>query len=118
MLLVAIFVAVAGIVLTNAIIRGYQYDMVDDAVMNLTGHVKVLAPGYQEDPSIQKSFSLPSDWKPGVPTSEVEGWTSRINIPAVIMSERETRVFNYSASIRHGNGRSPFSGQLISRETT
>lgn len=91
MLLVAIFVAVAGIVLTNAIIRGYQYDMVDDAVMNLTGHVKVLAPGYQEDPSIQKSFSLPSDWKPGVPTSEVEGWTSRINIPAVIMSERETR---------------------------
>ncbi len=91
MLLLAIFVAVAGIVFTNAIIRGYQYDMVDDAVMNLTGHVKVLAPGYQSDPSIEKSFELSPDWRPDIPADEIEGWTSRINVPAVILSERETR---------------------------
>ncbi len=91
MLLLAICVAVAGVVLTNGLIRGMQYGMREAAVANLTGHVKVLAPGYLDDPNIEKSFPLDPDWRPVLPPGELAGWTARIRIPAVIMSERETR---------------------------
>ncbi len=95
MMLLAIVVAVAGVILTNALIRGMQYDMREAAVANLTGHIKVLAPGYLDDPNIEKSFRLAPDWQPDVPAGEVEGWAARIRIPAVIMSERETRGIQF-----------------------
>jgi len=91
MLLIAIVVAVAGVVVTNGLIRGMQFDMREAAVANLTGHIKVLAPGYLDDPNIEKSFELAPGWQPDVPDAELEGWAARIRIPAVIMSERETR---------------------------
>ena len=91
MLLLAICVAVAGVVLTNSLIRGMQFDMREAAVANLTGHIKILAPGYLDDPNIEKSFHLAAGWEPEIPAAELEGWAARIRIPAVIMSERETR---------------------------
>lgn len=91
MLLMAITVAVAGVVVTNGLIRGMQLDMREAAVANLTGHIKVLAPGYLDDPNIEKSFELAPGWQPDVPAEELAGWAARIRIPAVIMSERETR---------------------------
>jgi ABC-type lipoprotein release transport system permease subunit len=91
MLLMAIVVAVAGVVVTNGLIRGMQFDMREAAVANLTGHIKVLAPGYLDDPNIEKSFELAPDWQPDLPAATLEGWAARIRIPAVIMSERETR---------------------------
>ncbi len=91
MLLLAIVVAVSGVTVMNSLIRGFQYDMQEAAVSNLTGHVKILAPGYLDDPSIEKSFTLAKDWRPDVAPDELEGWAARIRIPAVIMSERETR---------------------------
>ena len=57
-LFLAIFVAVAGCVLISALIRGYQHDMLDDAGENLTGNLKVMAPGYRADPSIARGFEL------------------------------------------------------------
>ena len=91
MLLLAIVVAVAAVVLLNSLLRGFQYDMQQAAVSNLTGHAKVLAPGYLEQPSIEKSFQLAKDWRPDVADDQLEGWAARVRIPAVIMSERETR---------------------------
>ena len=91
MLFSAILVAVAGCVLMSALIRGYQYDMMDDAIANLTGNVKVLAPGYRADPSIARGFRVPPSFAPAVPQSELVGWTERVRVPAVIVSERETR---------------------------
>ena len=91
MLLLAICVAVAGVIVMNSLIRGFQFDMQEAAVANLTGHVKVLAPGYLDDPKIDKSFQLARDWEPELDGVEIEGWAPRIRIPAVIMSERETR---------------------------
>ena len=91
MLLLAICFAVGGVTVMNSLIRGFQYDMRESAVANLTGHIKVLAPGYRDDPNIEKSFELAKDWQPNIPAEELEGWAARIRIPAVIMSERETR---------------------------
>jgi ABC-type lipoprotein release transport system permease subunit len=94
MLLAAILVAVAGVVLINALIRGLQYEMRDSAVENLSGTLKVLAPGYRDDPSILESFTLRSGWRPDVPKAEMVGWTRRVVVPAVVLSERETRGVN------------------------
>ncbi len=91
MLLAAILMAVGTVVVANAVIRGYQGDMMNDAVNNLAGHVKVLAPGYRADPSIDKSFTIAPEWQPALDPALLVGWTSRVRVPAVIMSERETR---------------------------
>ena len=87
----AILVAVGSLVFTNALIRGYQYDMLEDAILNLSGHIKVLAPGYRSDPSAESNFSVPGQFHPDVGPESLHGWTSRVVVPAVIISERETR---------------------------
>lgn len=89
LLVVAILVGVAAVVLTNALIRGYQQDMRDDAVNGLNGHLKALAPGYLDDPTVANSFALAPGWQP--PFGAEATWTSRIRVAAVVMSERETR---------------------------
>ena len=91
MLLAAIVVAVGAVVCTSSLIRGFQYDMADAAVANLTGHVKILAPGYLDDPNIQKSFELAETWRPDVDEEALAGWAARVRVPAVIMSERGIR---------------------------
>lgn len=91
MLLLAIAVAVAGVNATNTLLRGYQYDLLDTAVSNLTGHVKVYAPGYRDDPTIEHGFVIDDGFAPDVPADELLGWAPRVRIPGVIMSERETR---------------------------
>ncbi len=93
-LISTIVFAVASVVLTNALIRGFQYDMRDDAVRNLTGHIKVLAPGYRDDPSIMQGFEVAEGWLPDLAPSDLKGWTRRVVVPAVVMSERETRGVN------------------------
>ena len=90
-LLVAIAVAVAGVLLLNSLLRGVQLNMKDSVIDNLTGHVKVLQPGYLDDPGIAHGFEVARDWDVGVDPDAIVGWTSRIRVPAVIMSERETR---------------------------
>lgn len=91
MLLAAICVAVAGVTLMNSLIRGFQEDMRDSAVENLTGHIKILAPGYRDDPSIARRFELARQWDPAAFSDQLAGWAPRVRVPAVIMSERETR---------------------------
>ncbi len=91
MLFTAILVAIAACVLLGSLIRGMQVDVMKDAVENLSGNLKVLAPGYREDPSIERAFALKDDYRPDIPDDEMIGWTRRVRVPAVVTSERETR---------------------------
>ena len=91
MLFLAIAVAVGGVSVMNTLIRGFQYNMVDVAIENLTGHVKVHAPGYRDDPSIAKSFLATDAFLSKIDADVVLGWAARVRLPAVIMSERQTR---------------------------
>ena len=88
-LIIAIAIAVAGVVLLNTLLRGMQIDMRESVIDNLTGHVKVLEPGYRADPSIAHGFEVAADL--GLDADAIAGWTMRVRVPAVIMSERETR---------------------------
>ena len=90
-MLAAIVVAVAAVVLMSSLIRGMQEDLAETAVASLLGHVKVLAPGYRDDPGIQRSFALAEDWASEMDEGAVAGWAARVRVPAVIMSERGTR---------------------------
>jgi len=90
-MLVALSFAVMGVVFLNAFLRGMTAQMADSAVNNMQGHVKVLQPGYLDDPGIDKSFVLESEWSPEIPAGQMQGWARRVRVPAVIMSERETR---------------------------
>ena len=90
-LLVAIAIAVGGVLLLNSMLRGMQVNMQETVIDNLTGHVKVLQPGYLDDPGIAHGFEVARDWDLALDPDAVVGWTSRIRVPAVIMSERETR---------------------------
>ena len=90
-LLSAIAVAVAGVVLLNTLLRGMQAEMQNMVIDSLNGHVKVLQPGYLDDPSVQRGFELAQGWDAALAEPAVVGWASRVRVPAVIMSERETR---------------------------
>lgn len=91
LLLLAIAFALAGATLTNAMMRGWQYDMLDRAVENLVGHVKVQASEYRDDPNMQHSFTLPKNYQPEISGVAVAGWAPRIKVPAVVLSERQSR---------------------------
>lgn len=95
MLLLAIAVAVFTVLMANTMIRGMQYDIRDQAISNLNGHIKIHASGYLDDPSIARGFKLAEGWEPKAHAQEIEGWAARIRIPAVIMSERETRGIQF-----------------------
>ena len=71
--------------------RGWQYDMLDRAVENLVGHVKVQASEYRDDPNMQHSFTLPKNYQPEISGVAVAGWAPRIKVPAVVLSERQSR---------------------------
>ena len=89
-LFAAIAIAVGGTTLSNSLIRGWQVDMLETAVSGLSGHIKMQAPGFADDPSLQRTFSASTNvvLDGQLP---VAGIAKRINLPAVISSERETR---------------------------
>lgn len=89
-LFAAIAVAVGGTTLSNSLIRGWQVDMLETAVSGLSGHIKMQAPGFADDPSLRHAFAASTNvvLDDKLP---VAGIAKRINLPAVISSERETR---------------------------
>ena len=90
-LLSTICFAVGGVLVLNTFLRGMQVSMAETAIDSLNGHIKVLAPGYLDDPGITKSFELEPPGHPELAADSIEGWAPRVRVPAVIMSERETR---------------------------
>ena len=95
LLLAAVCFAVGGVVVLNALIRGMQVQMAETAVDSLNGHIKVHDPGYLDDPGIARGFD-PSKFSvrqslAGIDPETIVGWAFRVRVPAVVMSERETR---------------------------
>ncbi len=91
-LLFAITVAVGGVIVLNSLVRGMQVQMVDTVVENLTGHIKIQAKGYRDDPSVANGFEIDAeDATRNLEDLPILGWATRLTVPSVIMSERETR---------------------------
>ena len=90
-LLVAVIIAVAGVLNMNALMRGMLLGVVDGTVNNFVGHVKLQHPGYGDDPNLTSGFKYDPTVFDSLDPEELEGTAARLVVPAVIRSERETR---------------------------
>ncbi|MDH5425051.1 MAG: ABC transporter permease [Gammaproteobacteria bacterium] len=91
-ILFAMVLGVWAMIVTAAFMRGMAIQMLDDTVNNLTGHIQIHHKNYLDDPVIENSFfgndtALLNTLK----LPDIIHWSSRIRVPAVISSERETR---------------------------
>jgi ABC-type lipoprotein release transport system permease subunit len=91
-MLLAIVVGVWAMIFMNALMRGMVDDMIRSAVRVLPGHAQIHHPLYRDDPSIVNSMPGVSDkLRKALAQPGIVGWTSRLRVPAVIASERDSR---------------------------
>jgi ABC-type lipoprotein release transport system permease subunit len=91
-MLLAIAVGVWAMIFMTALMRGMVDEMIKDGINSLPGYVQIHHPEYRDDPSIENSLAEPGHALLSVlGGSEVSGWTSRVRVPAMISSERDSR---------------------------
>ena len=91
-MLSAITVGVWAMIFMTALTRGMVNDMIRDGIRALPGHVQVHHPEFRNDPSVENLIAAPDSLlTQKFSTAGFEGWASRVRVPAVISSERESR---------------------------
>ena len=91
-MLAAITVGVWAMIFMTALMRGMVDDMLLNGIRSLPGEVQIHDPAYRDDPSINNSMPAPGDALiQALQIPEVKAWTSRVRVPAVISSERDSR---------------------------
>lgn len=91
-MLAAITVGVWAMIFMTALMRGMVDDMLLNSIRSLPGEVQIHHLEYRDDPSINNSIPAPSDdLLTALQIPEVVAWTSRVRVPAVISSERDSR---------------------------
>lgn len=91
-MLAAITTGVWAMIFMTALMRGMVDDLIADGIRNLPGHVQVHHPDYRDDPSVDNNLPAPSGaLLESLNDPQVLAWTSRIRVPAVLSSERDTR---------------------------
>lgn len=91
-MLLAIAVGAWAMIFMTALMRGMVDQMVEDGIDALPGLVQVHHPGYRDDPSVANSLSPPdAAWTSTLSGGPGTAWTSRVKVPAMISSERESR---------------------------
>ena len=91
-MLAAITVGVWAMIFMTALMRGMVDDMLLNSIRSLPGEVQIHHPAYRDDPSINNSIPTPSaELLKALKTPEVVAWASRVRVPAVISSERDSR---------------------------
>lgn len=88
--IMAVLIGVASSFALSSLARGLSNQMAKNAIYNLTGHVQIHAPGFLDDPVVEKSMADPSPTIERIKAKHsVKFAASRVRIPAVIMSEYE-----------------------------
>jgi ABC-type lipoprotein release transport system permease subunit len=91
----AIAVGVWAMIFMTALLRGMVDDMLTQGIHNLPGHIQVQDPAFLDDPSVVNSIAAPDgDFSASLDQLGAARWATRIRVPAVIASERETRGIN------------------------
>ncbi len=91
-MLSAIGVGVWAMIFMTALTRGMVDQMISDSIGVLPGHVQMHDPRYQDDPSIINRISFSdADLKRKFDGVDFKAWASRVRVPAIITSERESR---------------------------
>ena len=88
----AITVGVWAMIFMTALSRGMVEQMIEDGISALPGHVQVHHPDFLDDPSILNRVPLGDDELAArFDDAGFVAWASRVKVPAVITSERESR---------------------------
>lgn len=91
-MLAAISVGVWAMIFMSALLRGMVDDMLLRGIDQLPGHVQIHHPLFLDDPSIVNSLDEPdSAMLEALNQASVAKWFSRVKVPAMISSERESR---------------------------
>jgi ABC-type lipoprotein release transport system permease subunit len=91
----AISIGVWAMIFMTALMRGMVDDMLDQGIRNLPGHIQIQDPRYLDDPSVVNSIAEPGgELLAALESAGAKRWATRIRVPAVIASERETRGVN------------------------
>ena len=95
-MIAAVAVGIWAMLFMNALMRGMVNEMIRDSVKSLPGHVQIHHPEYRDDPNVVNAIAQPS----GELLSLLEGpdvvvWASRVRVPAVVSSERESRSVTF-----------------------
>jgi ABC-type lipoprotein release transport system permease subunit len=88
----AVVIGVWAMIFMTALTMGMVNDMIEDSISVLPGHVQVHHPDYLDDPNITNLLPLTDEAI--AETFQPAGflaWTTRIKVPAVLSSERESR---------------------------
>lgn len=89
-MLLAITVGVWAMIFMSALMRGMVDQMVLNALNTFTGHMQIHQREYANDPSIVNAMPPPGE-NLQRKLNQSLAWTTRVRVPAVINSERETR---------------------------
>ena len=91
-ILLAISLGVWSMLGISAFMRGMMNQQVNDAINNLVGHIQIHAPYYVDDPVIEHRFQPPNKALLTIlnDKTQVQNWSMRIRVPAVINTERES----------------------------
>ncbi len=91
-MLAAISIGVWAMIFMTALTRGMVDQMIDDGINSLPGHVQLHHPDYSDDPSINNLIPY-SDVELAARFDDAgfEAWSSRVRVPAIITSERDSR---------------------------
>ena len=88
----AISIGVWAMIFMTALTRGMVDQMISDGISVLPGHVQIHNPEYLDDPSITNRISLTeTELRSRFSDAGFVAWASRVRVPAVITSERESR---------------------------
>ncbi len=91
-MLSAITVGVWAMIFMTALMRGMVDDMLLNGIRNLPGEVQIHHPLYRDDPVVNNSIEPPDKaLLQALQMPAIKAWTSRMRVPAVISSERDSR---------------------------
>ena len=91
-MLLAIATGVWAMIFMSALMRGMTDEMMANGLRNLPGEVQIHHLLYRRDPSVVNSMAPPSGELARVlGQAPIIGWTTRVRVPAVIASERDSR---------------------------
>jgi ABC-type lipoprotein release transport system permease subunit len=91
-MLSAISVGAWAMIFMTALTRGMVDQMIADGISVIPGHVQIHNPDYLDDPSVNNRIALTgAELEERFGQAGFTAWASRVRVPAVITSERESR---------------------------
>jgi len=88
----AVILGIWSMILLGALMRGVSAQLVENGIVDLTGHIQIHAKGYRSDPSVENSISDPRKLIAVLENNLPPGalWTRRIRVNAVVSNARHS----------------------------